>query len=478
MDDLLQTCDECGKGVKKFHRRYLNKRYCQECYRFLFRQVTCPGCGELARLHTDFPLSVCNKCEKAKPCVRCGRTGYRLGKLTPYGPVCNACSYWFREARLCSQCGRASRLLSYSSESGYDEQICPSCARTGHQCCSACRRYRKLSGSSDGRQLCQRCLKLGEIKCGNCGTLMPAGYGKICEECHCHSIFLRHCQANLALFPDSAVAGEYRDFCRWLGKRQSHRKCGALADRYCLIFLRIGNSSDQFSDWHALFRGLSPGELRRFPLLEQWLCQKGSGMSLRTLKQPSAEEHYIKNILARSDGLEAGNTLRQYAGILEQRWLGGTQLRTTRLALGAAVALLEFSTGSEKGIPVQRDVLRYLRQKPGQRGNLYSFIHFLNAIFNAGLVVPKKKAAPGNNRKRQLEKVLLAMICKINQFNEMQWVRVAIAYFHDVSLTQADALLSKGMLAHEDRGYSLRVAEKTFWIPEPVFKSTLNLPGI
>ncbi len=350
-DDILE-CDACGQRVKKFHRRYRNMRYCQSCYVFFFRKVMCPECGDLARLHTEFPLSVCNRCEKAKPCVRCGRKGYRLGKLTIYGPVCNACSYWFRESRLCSQCGKLSRLLSHSSRSGHGGQICPTCVRGEHRCCSECGRYRELVKSSDGREVCKRCLELGEIKCANCGAMMPAGYGKTCEECHWRAIFSKHRVTNLALFHDNVIACEYDAFCGWLGNRQSYRKCGTLADRYCLPFLRLENTSKQHADWHTLFRRFSPGEMRKYPLLERWLRVREPELSLNVTKQVSAEEHYIKNIIARGDCLKARDVVRQYAGLLEQRRAGGTQYRTVRMALSSAVALLEFSIRSVNGVDV------------------------------------------------------------------------------------------------------------------------------
>ena len=116
------------------------------------------------------------------PCIRCGKLGYKIGKISEYGQVCNSCAVYFREPRPCPICGELSNRLSKYAAGGFLVQVCPRCARTKHATCPACRHHRLLQLATDGRMLCKSC-STGEIKhCSTCDSPMPAGRGKTCGE--------------------------------------------------------------------------------------------------------------------------------------------------------------------------------------------------------------------------------------------------------------------------------------------------------
>lgn len=469
MAEQIVWCDSCGKPAVRLHRRYREKGYCQKCYLFFFRVRACSTCGEMARLSVEFPESVCIECEKKKPCVRCGRTGYQLGKLTIYGPVCNSCSYWFRKARPCSRCGEKSRLLNRVYRSGYDEQICPACARIDHSCCNACRRHRKLSRLPDGRELCLRCLTYGEIKCDSCGKSMPAGYGKTCEECYWLAVFIRRRNINSALFSSKAVASCYDTFCVWLGKNYNSRMAARLVDRYSAIFFRLEQLQNGVPDWLALFCTLSPGELRKYPLLERWIGDDDPLLNLATVKALSAERHYTEAILARCIGSQIEGIAQQYACHLYGKAAKGNLcMRSVRLALNAAVALLELSLAAGHYKPAQRDVVRYLHKAPGQKACLWGFITFLNRTYHADLSVPADyDGTQAKRQQKRLEARLRDLMDDAGSFDETKWLRVALAFFHGVSLKRADWLLKNGELKRSEDGFILAIGGDEYWLPAP-----------
>lgn len=164
-----QTCDECGKTVARIWRVRKGHKYCGTCYARVFKRRLCPKCGNFARLPKNDPDAICLECQVAKPCARCGKTDYAVGKITSYGPVCGACASHFREPEPCEVCGKPSQRLTRVSRLGHDQRVCPSCARADHGVCEACRHHRLLDQGKDGRMLCKACCEKGEVACPECG---------------------------------------------------------------------------------------------------------------------------------------------------------------------------------------------------------------------------------------------------------------------------------------------------------------------
>ena len=81
-------CDECERTGVKIVRKFRGHRYCRTCYGRMFKRKLCPKCGNFARLPVHITNAVCRSCERSRPCVRCGRTMTRVGKMTAYGPAC------------------------------------------------------------------------------------------------------------------------------------------------------------------------------------------------------------------------------------------------------------------------------------------------------------------------------------------------------------------------------------------------------
>ena len=209
MNDIsTRECFGCGRLMERAHRIFKQESYCGTCYAREFKRKPCPQCGEMARLPERHPNAICSSCEKRKPCVRCGKEGYRLGLMSEYGPVCMACARYFSEEKVCSRCGSVSRHLSRVQRLGFDEPVCPRCARADHACCQACGRSRRLQDAPNGQKLCSRCLALGAIPCSKCGAPMPAGLGNTCKNCHWLQVFEQRLHFNQGVLHPPAYSGE------------------------------------------------------------------------------------------------------------------------------------------------------------------------------------------------------------------------------------------------------------------------------
>ncbi|EGY53230.1 peptide maturation protein PmbA [Neisseria shayeganii 871] len=158
----------------RIYRRFFNgEGYCDACYYREFKHKPCVKCGQIYRLPYRQKDVVCDRCKKNRPCLRCGKEQYSIGKLTQYGPVCNACSVYFREKKICSVCGKKAFRATRLGKSGTGAWLCPSCygKARGHASCPQCGRHRMLQETEHGamcKKMCYRGVyKLHNLPCPN-----------------------------------------------------------------------------------------------------------------------------------------------------------------------------------------------------------------------------------------------------------------------------------------------------------------------
>lgn len=81
----MKDCSQCGKSVIKYHRIYKGEGYCHTCYVRVFKLLPCSKCGEIHRLYYKEEQAICEACRHNKPCIRCGKEGYEIGKSQRMG---------------------------------------------------------------------------------------------------------------------------------------------------------------------------------------------------------------------------------------------------------------------------------------------------------------------------------------------------------------------------------------------------------
>lgn len=468
-----RSCDGCGKPCLHFHRRYKEKRYCQSCYQLFFRKRACPSCGRTVRLYVEEPGALCSDCEKKKPCVRCGRVGYRLGKFTRYGPVCSVCVRWFGEMKTCSRCGKPSRFPGRVTRAGIDEPVCPACARENHARCQMCTRWRLLKKNAQGLLVCRRCELFGYIRCEKCQEWMPAGYGRKCEQCYWQGLFEKRQMVNEALFTRMITRKSYLSFCRWLKDEKGVRLAAMHLNRYATLFVECEKHHLNPTDWMSLTTCFSPGQLRRYPFLERWYLYQGNQCATGAFKKEKGEAYSLSKKLQQCGASVSHQLLNDYYAFLNDKVTSGRMaVRSCRMALHAAWSLMNVCTLFCHQLPLKGDVKRYLQKAPGQRNNLQGFISYLNIHHGTALQLPRKKIHFSERSRRRLEKQLLALICEgsVNVQDEPV-LRIALACFHDLTLSQACKIVAQGQLTKTSDGLTVTWKGKNYWVPEIIKRS-------
>jgi len=470
-----EACDGCGHEVTKIWRRYKGKAYCGTCYKREFKKGLCPQCGMLSRLHKGNPHAVCVRCEYAgKPCVRCGKTEYAVGRITEYGPVCNACSTYFREHRICEGCGKPSQRLSRVSRLGGDRLLCPTCARSDHETCQACGRYRLLEMSDDGRKLCSKCIKLGDTSCQSCGKMMPAGVGKVCASCYYSVLLKKRTELNCAAFVTAGMKQIFRDFAGWLDGEVGTEKAAITLNRYVAFFLEIEREWGEMPQEYAvLLKHFGPQKLRRCELPMRYVQSKGLVSVDEAAKQEEAERRRIVAIIGAQSKCTVMMAFHTY---LNKRLESGTtSLRSVRLALTPAAKLMQMVREGGREKPTQYDLTAYLHKWPGQRAAISAFVGFLTKKYGLNLSLPPKDGRAAKKKKLLLEAELGQLLKNGGSgiLFQRKLIGTALAYFHGLPKRVVNSV-PLGELKMAAGGGVVAVNNLVYWLPEEVWASFNN----
>lgn len=465
-----QECDECGKDVARIWRVYKGHKYCSTCYAREFKRRLCPKCGNYAKLLKSNPEAICQKCEAAKPCARCGKAEYEVGKMTAYGPVCGHCATYFRESEPCEVCGKPSKRLTRVSRLGHDLRVCPSCARVDHGVCEACRRSRLLEQSEDGRMLCKACHEQGEIPCPECEQPMPAGRGKQCEACYWRGLQVKRIDMDCGAFSAPVMADYFRAFGEWLGKEVGSHKSAISLHRYLSFFLEIEKQWQAIPEYGVLLKHFGTLRLRRVLLPMKWMQEANLVLPDKLAKQEDSDRRRIAAILDKvgKHGKERAILEGYYklliADLLEEK----TTLRSIRLAMTPAAALLLKGREMKRMLPDQKVLDSYLAQIPGQRAAVSGFVCYLRDKHEVALALPSVNSGKALlNRRKKLESEMLALMREEGEGDEFRkrWITVTLAYFHGLSKKVGMSIRSDQLLEKQDGSLEITWNDLTYWIP-------------
>jgi len=470
-NELAKRCDECGRGMIKAHRTLKNHRYCASCYARVFERRMCPKCKNFARLLKNDSSAICTKCQKNKPCVRCMKTEYKIGKITPYGPVCNACSIHFKEPEPCEVCSKLSSRLTRLTRLGHNHRVCPQCARADHGTCRACRRHRLLQKSPDNRMLCRRCIEKGNIPCQKCGGTMPAGYGNQCELCYRNGLLNKRIKIDCAAFSSAIMATYFEEFGLWLGNKVGLHKASLTIHKYLIFFISIERQWRSIPEYFPLLDHFGTHALRKVLLPICWMEEKG------LIKQDSAAKKAHsdnRRITATLDRIPKGSMARSILGdyyemMLKRQKNGKVTLTTIRMALSSASALLVIAVKMESIPPNQKAVETYLAKAPGQRASISGFVRYLRETHGADISLPIiNKNKVKENRRKKLEKEMLTLMYARhkNQNIQRKWISTALAYFHGLPKKIGGEVKLEDIIQDVDGGISINWNNTIYWLPK------------
>lgn len=462
-------CDECGREVPKLTRRRQGHGYCPTCYARVFKRRLCPTCGELARLPRDDPEAICRCCETDKPCSRCGSVEYRIGKITSYGPVCNACAPHFRKPEPCEGCGRPSRRLTRVKRLGHDRRLCSSCAATDHETCSACRRHRLLVITPEGKKLCHACHEQGDITCPSCDGTMPAGRGNICEVCYWRKTCRKRVTINQAAFSVPEMSREFGVFGEWLMHAVGPKKAAIKINHYLAFFLDMEITWQQVPSYPQLLNHFGAEGLRRVRLPMRWLHEtKGVTLDPQAKSLDSDKRRIRECLSSLPPDSRAEKALHAYWEQLASRIKSAkTSYRSARLALRAAASLLRNTDPAGKRLPAQHDVDDYLSVTPGQAASLTGFTNFLNRQHDANLKPVIDATRVRKKRKENLARSLIKMSNHEEKDDAwmLEWIALSMEYFHGRKVSKKAIRQEK--IEASDNGIWITLQDMKYWLPMP-----------
>lgn len=451
----------------KAHRSYGGIRYCATCYAREFKRRLCPGCANFARLPRKDDGAVCAACVRAKPCVRCRNVGRSIGKITEYGPVCNSCENYFRQARPCGECGKLSSHLSRYTRFAVDVQICGQCARLRLGTCSACRRHR-LIVTDVPRKLCKHCAYESATVCQECEQSMPAGRRKTCESCYWSRTLRKRVAMDRAAFSAPRMADEFAAFGDWLLHTVGPNKAAITIHRYLPFFVEIERKWGAISHYANLLEHFGAEGLRRVRLPMRWLQQARQIVVDPEAREEDSEGRRIRAMIASLQAKPKLARLAQdYAATLDaRRATGRTSVKSTRLALRPAISLLGLLEDGS-AVPKQTDIDRYLKGSPGQRAAITGFVNFLNRNFGLALVARlfEKKSPTGALRK--LERSLHELAQSIGTESSDEWVALALRVFHGINKRDAKSAQVRDADYRGVAGIDAEIRGRSLWVPKP-----------
>lgn len=469
-NDVKKTCDECGRAVAKIKRVFNGIRYCAACYERVFVKKPCAQCTLPFRLPKNNDAAICDNCEKAKPCVRCGRSNLVIGKMTVYGPVCNSCSVYFRTPRPCGICQRPSIRLSEVGRLGIKVQLCERCARSDYRSCGRCGRHRLLVATQNELEICKKCATHEDTLCGFCGIAVPAGRGAQCERCYWEKTLKNRIVLNKSAFSNIVMERNFELFGTWLLQRIGAHKAALTINKYVPFFQEVEKKWNKIPSYEFLLEAFGQESLKKLKPALEWMSSQKLLLLNDEAKQVHLDERligrYLDSVPQQSLARVPLNRYRDY--LIEKKQIGKTSLRSIRLALRPAATLQKMAYESGLEFPTQMQLDTFLVERPGQEAAITGFINFLikeNAL-NLELRVDSKKHKA--HRRKLLEKSIVNLIMsgRKDEGALKKWIKISLEYFHGVPKSTAAKISHEAVVENEDGSYTIRIGGEDYWIPE------------
>lgn len=467
-----QHCDSCEKCVVSIKKKYKGKKFCATCYARIFIKRICLGCGVFARLPKNDDEARCNECIKKQPCIRCNLSNKPIGKLTEYGPVCNSCSVYFRVIEPCERCGKPSQKLTRVSRFNDDLRVCPKCASRDYETCPSCHKHRLLELNSNELKLCKKCKDQPEKQCLTCETVIAAGCGALCDSCYWHKNLWFKANQNSNLFESKYLKNIYEQYMEWLENKVGANKAALYISKHTHFFLQTESLwNDSVPTAYQFLTTLRSSGLRKFELVILWLHEQFAIEISVDKKNDVSEIDQLERLIASLPQLSLGfETISAYKNQLENKISRGkTSIRSARLAIKPAVALMMHMNQGCDQLPSLKDVKSYLAAYSGQAAALTGYINFLNENYETSIdyLSLKKSNFLSKKRKENLERKILTLtsLNLSDPKDVLEWVKVGLQYFHQLSYAETLVIKSE-MILKENEGFTVLYQGKSFWLPK------------
>lgn len=312
---------------------------------------------------------------------------------------------------------------------------------------------------------------MGEVLCPECGELMPAGYGKQCQKCYWKGLLEKRIKMDCAAFSVPQMEVYFEAFGRWLGTRVDTHKAAITVHRYLPFFMEIERRWKTIPEYGALLAHFGTLRLRRVLLPMRWMEENGYVVPDPAAKEEDSDRRRIAATLDRFQKDSRERAILE--GFLKALTLGmkagNTALRSVRLALTPAAALLQTAKGIDRVPPDQKALNAYLEKTPGQRAAVSGFVTYLRDTYGAEISLPRPDSGKAQrNRRKKLEAEMLALMRKQGEEEELsrRWLTVALTYFHGLPKKVGRNIQSVNIESGEEGGLTVTWNGQRYWIPQ------------
>lgn len=268
------------------------------------------------------------------------------------------------------------------------------------------------------------------------------------------------------------MAMRFEAFGNWLSARVGEHKAALTVHRYLPFFMEIERRWQDVPEYAALLAHFGAAKLRRVLLAMRWMEAAGLAMPDMAAKMDDSDR---RRIVATLDKFALGSKERSLLdgyreALMVNMKAGRMTLRSIRLALSPAAALLRLASVMEH-MPLDQGVLdAYLAKTPGQRAAVSGFVRYLREAHGAEIAL--SVADPGRvkqQRRKKLEADLVALMKEDGAGAEFKrrWISVTLAYFHGLS-KKAGRMLQPEDVVQADEGLVVTLNKASYWLPRPL----------
>jgi len=482
------TCSICNAPCDQWRYRYHGDIYCKECFHEHFELLQCHKCKKMKYIHYKTkPTPTCKICQiDDTPCIRCKRPVTRFGKITKAGQVCASCSRYFIEPRRCELCDKVSFNVFTRTIDHTKRSICTSCYEKTLPVCHLCQRKKKDGTYNvDGKFICTACQEEPRV-CEQCGSLFPAGRGRICMECSAKNGLMEKVNFASGALPD-LLAEYYRSFAAYLIKKRGAQFASHRILHFFKFFQELEemmkttmpDDSPSFPSYEEIIEYFSVAYTRKYLTVMQFFEHEGIIKWDREIQAVYADLDMIDRYLdAFRPQTFFGKIIRRYHSFLNEKYSDGDiSARTLRLSMTPAVKYLQYCQFLNEETPTQDILDGYMYCIPGQRNSISPFISFLKNSYGYDLKHTTKRQPPialerPLTSKEQRRQRFIKMMRSLNGelqtkriYNQEDILRITIEYLHDIKVPNDKVMISFLPIKKRDKDHFIRFAGREFYLP-------------
>jgi hypothetical protein len=185
-----------------------------------------------------------------------------------------------------------------------------------------------------------------------------------------------------------------------------------------------------------------------------------------------AEDSDQRRVAATLEKFKTGTSQRAildeyYVHLLTGQKKGKTTLRSIRLAMTPAAALMLHSSIKAVCPPDQKMLEAYLSKTPGQRAAVSGFVGYLRDSHKVSITLTPANDKAKKAKKKRLEGEFLLLLAENDQSEggRLKLLAVAMAYFHGVAQKDVTMEVLESVAAEVDGdGFVVTLAKAKYWL--------------